>query len=225
MNSRGREGVMIDLGIAPGRVMIDLGIARRRARLALAALAVSLTITPAGAAQDATEAWGALVAGGHVALIRHGNAPGTSPGQGGDPPGFKVDDCTTQRNLDELGRAQAKALGEALRSRGVRVDRIRSSPWCRCLDTARLMAAGEVESSEALVPATDRNPNAPAALRALKEMVANWRGPGTLVLVTHGLTVRSLTGFVPSQSEIVVLKPMPGSVSGSHVVGRIPPPP
>jgi hypothetical protein len=153
MNSRGREGVMIDLGIAPGRVMIDLGIApgrvmidlgiaRRRARLALAALAVSLTITPAGAAQDATEAWGALVAGGHVALIRHGNAPGTSPGQGGDPPGFKVDVCTTQRNLDELGRAQAKALGEALRSRGVRVDRIRSSPWCRCLDTARLMAAG-----------------------------------------------------------------------------------
>src|SRR6266498_5188781 len=72
----------------------------------LAALTISLVITPALPAEDA---WEALVKGGHVAVIRHGNAP---PGFGGDPPGFRFDDCKTQRNLDELGREQARALGE-----------------------------------------------------------------------------------------------------------------
>ncbi|MBI2158939.1 MAG: histidine phosphatase family protein [Candidatus Rokubacteria bacterium] len=177
------------------------------------------------AADESKEAWDALVEGGHVALIRHGNAPGPSLGRGGDPPGFKIDDCRTQRNLDEIGRGQAKALGEAFRTHGVRVDRIQSSPWCRCVETAQLMAVGPVETSWALVPATDRNPNAPAALRTLKEMVANWRGPGTLVLVTHGLTVRAMIGIVPSQAETVVLKPTPGSGSGARVVGRIAAPP
>lgn len=200
--------------------MIDPRIARQLGRFALAALTMALLITPARVA-DSQDAWAALVEGGHVALIRHGNAP---PGQGGDPPGFKIDACATQRNLDETGRAQAKALGEAFRSRSVRVDSIRSSPWCRCMDTAELMAVGPVERSWALVPATATNPNAPAALRALKEMVSSWRGPGTLVLVAHGLTARALLGIVPDQAETIVLKPAPGSASGAHVVGRIPPP-
>src|SRR6266508_3555755 len=104
----------------------------------LAALTISLVITPALPAEDA---WTALVKGGHVALIRHGNAP---PGYGGDPPGFRFDDCKTQRNMDEIGRAQAKALVEAFRSHGVRVDRILSSPVCRCMETAQLMSVGRV---------------------------------------------------------------------------------
>lgn len=91
----------------------------------------------------------ALLEGGHVALTRHGNAP---PGYGGGPPGFRIDDCATQRNLDERGRQEARALGETFRHHGVRVDRILSSLWCRCLDTARLMAVGPVETSWALVP-------------------------------------------------------------------------
>lgn len=188
------------------------------------ALAMSLVVASAVAADESREAWDALAAGGHVALIRHGNAPGPSLGQGGDPPGFKLEDCRTQRNLDESGRAQARALGEAFRHRGVPVGRILSSPWCRCMDTADLMAVGRVERSSALVPSSDRVPNSAAALDALKEMVASWRGPGTLVLVTHGLTVRAMTGFVPNQAETVVLKPTPGSGSGAHVVGRIPAP-
>jgi hypothetical protein len=92
------------------------------------------------------------------------------------------------------------------------------------METAQLMAVGPVDTSSALVPSTDRNPNAPAALRALKETISNWRGPGTLVLVTHGFTVRALTGIVPGQAETVVLKPTPGSGSGAQVVGRIAPP-
>ena len=78
---------------------------------------------------------GALARGGHVALIRHGNAP---PGYGGDPPGFRFDDCKTQRNLDDVGRGQARALGEAFRKHGVRVDRIVSSPMCLCIETGQL---------------------------------------------------------------------------------------
>jgi broad specificity phosphatase PhoE len=127
--------------------------------------------------------------------------------------------CSTQRNLDDKGRAQASALGEAFRNHGVRVDRIVSSPVCRCMDTASLMAVGQVESSWALVP--DRDTNARVRLRELKEMVGNWRGPGTLVLVTHGFTIRPLIGIIPDQAEVVVLRPTPGIEPAAHVVGRI----
>ena len=195
---------------AGARILCQLG------RVAPCVLAISLSITPGLAAGDSEEAWAALVKGGHVALIRHGNAP---PGYGGDPPGFRIDDCKTQRNLDEQGRGEARAVGEAFRNHGVRVDRIVSSPWCRCLETARLMAVGPVESSWALVP--DRDPSAPVRLLELREIVSAWRGPGTLVLVTHALTVRGLLGFLPIQGETVVLKPGSGIAAGGDLVGLI----
>ena len=188
----------------------------RMRRLALAALALSLIAAPVAAADDSREAWAALVNGSHVALVRHGNAP---PGYG-DPPGFKIDDCATQRNLDDRGREQARALGEAFRQHGVRADKILSSPWCRCLETARLMALGPVDNTWA-VAASDRSPE---RLAALKLMVSSWRGPGTLVVVTHGLTVQSLVGIMPGQAETVVLRPKLGTDSGGDVVGRIPVP-
>ena len=191
-------------------------ILHRLARVSSCVLGISLSITPGLTAGDSEEAWAALVEGGHVALIRHGNAP---PGYGGDPPGFKIDDCKTQRNLDEQGRGEARALGEAFRNRGVRVDRILSSPWCRCLETARLMAVGPVEESWALVP--DRDSSAPVRLLQLKEIVSAWRGPGTLVLVTHALTVRALLGFLPIQGETVVLRPGTGGTVGANLVGLI----
>jgi phosphohistidine phosphatase SixA len=182
-------------------------------RLALAALVLSLIFAPMGAVADERDAWAALVNGSHVALVRHGSAP---PGYG-DPPGFKIDDCATQRNLDELGRAQARAVGEAFRQHGVQVDKILSSPLCRCLETARLMALGPVESVLA-VASSDRSPE---GLPALKQMVANWRGPGTLVLVTHAFTVKSLVGIMPEQAETVVVRPKPGDQVGMDLVGRV----
>ena len=181
------------------------------------ALIISLVPPTALTAEDANEAWEALAKGGHIALIRHGNAP---PGFGGDPPGFRLDDCTTQRNLDDKGRAQSKALGEALHNHGVRVDRIVSSPVCRCIDTATLMAVGQVDSSWALLP--DRDAARPR-LRDLKELISSWRGSGTLVLVTHGFTIEALIGFIPEQAETIVLRPTPDVEPGAHVVGRIAP--
>lgn len=189
---------------------------RARRGVAACLLVASALAARAVAAEEPAEAWAALAAGGHVALVRHGNAP---PGYGGDPPGFRIDDCRTQRNLDELGREQARALGGLFRQRGVRVDRVVSSPWCRCLETARLLALGPVASSWSLVP--DLDERRPARLRELREMVAAWSGPGTLVLVTHALTVRPLAGILPGQAETVVLKPEPGSTAGATVVGRI----
>ena len=179
-----------------------------------APLAIWLLGVPGAAAADPQEAWAALVKGGHVALIRHGNAP---PGYG-DPPGFKIDDCATQRNLDEKGRAQARAVGEAFRRHGVPADKILSSPWCRCLETARLMAVGPVENTWA-VATSDKNPD---RLAALKQLLADWRGPGTLVVVTHAFTVQGLVGILPGQAETVVVRPRPGKEPGLEIVGRIP---
>ena len=187
--------------------------------MAWSVLGVLLIVTPGLAADDANDAWAALVKGGHVAVIRHGNAP---PGYGGDPPGFRFDDCSTQRNLDDKGREQARALGEEFRKRGVRVDRIVASPICRCQETGRLMAVGAVETSWALLPDMG---GTPARFLELKEIVASWRGPGTLVLVTHALTVGPLAGgFLPQQAETVVFQPAPENPRGGTVVGRIAPP-
>ena len=87
--------------------MIESRMMRQLGRLAFAVLAMLLSIAPAVAADDSAEAWAALAKGGHVALIRHGSAP---PGYGGDPPGFRIDDCTTQRNLDDRGRDRPRRL-------------------------------------------------------------------------------------------------------------------
>ncbi|MFZ1068724.1 MAG: histidine phosphatase family protein, partial [Pseudolabrys sp.] len=88
----------------------------------------------ANAADDNASAWTALRADGHVALIRHASAPGSA----GDPADYKLDDCATQRNLSEQGRAEAHALGERFRTQRVKVGKIVSSQWCRCRQTADL---------------------------------------------------------------------------------------
>jgi len=193
-------------------------MASRPGRVALFAIASLLLGASEAVATDGETAWAALVSGGHVALIRHANAP---PGYGGDPPGFRLDDCKTQRNLDEIGRQQARALGEAFRRHGVRVDRILSSPVCRCMDTAELMAVGEVEKSMALLP--DRG-EPRVRLQELKAIVSGWRGPGTLVLVTHGFTISPLLPTYLEQAETLVLKPGTASEAVADIVGRIPTP-
>lgn len=190
-------------------------------RIVLASVILILTAS-SSRADDTEAAWAALAKGGLVALIRHGNAP---PGYGGDPSGFRLDDCATQRNLDDFGRQQARVLGEAFRANGVRVDRIVASPICRCVDTAELMALGAVQKSRALLPdiGTGR-----VLAAELEELVASWRGPGTLVLVSHGLAIGRLTGATLEQAETLVLRPMTEKAPagqlprGGSIVGRIP---
>ena len=110
-----------------------------RIRLAIFAILLGFCTAADIANADEAEAWTALHAGRHVALMRHTDAPGGA----GDPPGFRVDDCATQRNLSAKGRADAARIGARLRSEGIAVERILSSPWG---PTATLLELGLVEA-------------------------------------------------------------------------------
>ena len=136
-----------------------------------------------------------MQSGGAVLMIRHAEAPGT-----GDPPGFKLDDCSTQRNLSADGRLQAAAIGDWLRAHDVRRARVYSSQWCRCLDTARLIDVGEVMPLPALNNFYTRPQDREANLAALYAFLAEQPTDGELlVLVTHQVTISALTGeYTPS---------------------------
>src|SRR5262245_1997085 len=112
-------------------------------RFAIVAFLFGFSATAGTAtADEAARAWNALRAGGHVALMRHADAPGGF----GDPPGFRVEDCATQRNLSARGRADAEMIGARLKQEGIAFEKILSSPWCRCVDTGKLMNLGTVET-------------------------------------------------------------------------------
>jgi phosphohistidine phosphatase SixA len=168
----------------------------QRRFILLLAVAAALP-TAARASEDA--AWAALRRGA-IALVRHADAPGT-----GDPPGWRLGDCTTQRNLSAGGRADARALGDALRARRIPITRVISSPWCRCVDTARLMDVGPVQTepafSNAFVLSDRREELADAGLAVLR----GWKGPGTLLVVSHGSNIMALTGRNPASGEMVVV--------------------
>jgi len=158
---------------------------------------------PAGTeAAEEAKLWDLLRGGGQVVLIRHTS---TVPGLG-DPPGFRVEDCRTQRNLSAAGREEAAGIGATFRQRGVPVGRVLSSQWCRCLDTARL-AFDTVEPWPPLNSFFDDRSREPDQTRAAQAMIGDWAGTGTLILVTHQVNITALTGIVPAQGEMVVLTP------------------
>jgi phosphohistidine phosphatase SixA len=177
-----------------------------------------LIAAAAPAAADEAAAWAALRQGGQVALMRHALAPGGA----GDPPGFRLEDCATQRNLSDEGRADAAAVGAMLRAADVAIDKILSSPWCRCVDTARLLDAGAVEIAPAFSNAfvlSDQRATLTAQARAV---IGGWKGPGTLLVVTHGANIQALVGDNPDSGEIVVVAA--GGDGSVREVGRIPVP-
>ena len=146
------------------------------------------------------EIWQRLKQGAHVVLIRHAV---TTPGAG-DPPGMRLEDCSTQRNLTEEGRAHARRIGEEWRKRAIPIERLLSSPWCRCLETAKL-AFGEAKVAEALSNLFGRPENRERQVRELRALVDKHAGKGNLVLVTHGSTIAALTGVNPATGEMVIL--------------------
>ena len=158
----------------------------------------------------ATEAvWAALGTAGAVVVVRHSYAPGTF-----DPPTARLDDCSTQRNLDEAGRAQARRLGEAFREHGIAVGTLLSSPRCRCLETARL-AFKEPERWDVLQGALRDEALRQRQLVAIRQRIAEHVSGPPLVLVTHGSVVVDLTGLSVRMGAIVVLR---RTAEGTHVV-------
>lgn len=140
----------------------------------------------------------------------------------GDPADFRLRDCSTQRNLDGAGRAQAVRLGQAFARRGVPLARVLSSRWCRCLETAQL-AFGRVEEFPPLDSAFRRPELGPAlSAEVLAFLAAAPRG-GSIVLVTHQENIAWLTGGLrPASGEILVAPLRPdGSI---EVTARIAPP-
>jgi phosphohistidine phosphatase SixA len=182
-----------------------------RALLALVIM-VSAGWAQTGSASEA--AWHALREGGAVALLRHARAPGT-----GDPPGFRLGDCSSQRNLSTEGREQARGIGVQFRAQRIRVERVLSSRWCRSLDTATLAFGDLAEPFPPLDSFFADRDQQGTQTPAIRRLVEDWRSGGVLVLVTHQVNITALTGIFPAEGEVLVLKPKAGA--GFEVVVRI----
>ena len=168
-------------------------------------------------AADESAAWNALRADGYVALIRHASAPGPA----GDPADYKLDDCATQRNLSEQGRTEARALGERFRTQRVKVGKIVSSEWCRCRQTAELMNIGPVEVAPTFNNAFVLNVMRDALTAGARATIGAWRGPGTMVVVTHGQNIMAMLGIHPREGDVIVVAPDPTSENKMSLIGRI----
>ena len=187
-----------------------------RIRCAIFTILLGLcTAADIASADEAETAWTALRAGRHVALMRHTDAPGGV----GDPPGFRPDDCASQRNLSAKGRADAAMIGARLRSERIAVERIVSSPWCRCMDTATLLELGPVEAEPTFGNVVVLREQATSLIAGARAVIDKWTGSGILLVVTHGANIRALTGIAPASGEIVVVRS--GSGGNTEPVGRL----
>lgn len=162
-----------------------------------AAAILLVPVAPLGASDPA---WQALRAPGVVALMRHAIAPGT-----GDPANFDLDDCATQRNLNAAGRAQARAIGAAFRANGIAVDKVLTSQWCRCRETAELLDLGPVEEFPALNSFFADRGTAEAQTRATRARLAGLPDGEKVVLVTHQVNITALAGVYPASGEVVAV--------------------
>ncbi|MBL8352146.1 MAG: histidine phosphatase family protein [Burkholderiaceae bacterium] len=138
---------------------------------------------------------------GLVVMLRHAL---TEPGVG-DPPGWRLDDCGSQRNLSAEGRAQAQRLGAVLAAQGLRPARVRSSRWCRCLDTGRL-AFGGAEPWPALDSFFDDRSREPAQTAALREALLALAPGEVQAWVTHQVNISALAGESTAMGEALVLR-------------------
>ena len=150
---------------------------------------------------------------GTHAIMRHALAPGN-----GDPAGFLLRDCGTQRNLDQNGRAQARAIGSAFNSAGVVFNRVLSSQWCRCLDTAELLDLGNVEELPSLNSFFENRSAAEAQTLSTRRFLSGLGESETVMLVTHQVNITDLTGQFPASGEVFLIQV---NDSGKvNVVGR-----
>ena len=180
-------------------------------------LAGAWALAPAAAALAGADSdvWRLLRAGGLAVLLRHAQ---TDPGLG-DPPGFRPHQCATQRNLSAAGRAQARRIGEAFREQRIAVAAVRSSAWCRCIDTARL-AFGRVEPWPALDSFFAGQGDAAAQSRAVRRGLTGLRPPANWVLVTHQVNITALTGETPAMGELLLVRPAPAQHAHWPVLAR-----
>jgi phosphohistidine phosphatase SixA len=147
---------------------------------------------------------GSLSDGQHVLLMRHADAPGY-----GDPAGYQLDKCSTQRNLGERGKKQAILIGQWLTNQGIKSAKVMSSPWCRCIDTAKLLNKGQVSIAPALGSFFDDMSQEKEQTRNLEKLIQTQlnENPKTpIILVTHHVNIQAFTGKVVNVGDMVLAK-------------------
>ncbi len=158
--------------------------------------------------------------GQHVLLMRHADAPGY-----GDPSGYQINQCSTQRNLGEYGKKQAILIGDWLKQQGISTANIMSSPWCRCIDTAKLLNLGKVQIAPALGSFFDNMSLEKQQTKELEKLIqltlkSNNKTP--LILVTHHVNIQAYTGKVVGVGDMVLVKV---NQNGQHLSHQIYPSP
>ena len=175
---------------------------RRRFTSSLLGLALGAPLL--GRAQSTGEQadfWALLRQGGNVLLMRHAQ---TESGIG-DPPNFKLGDCSTQRNLNDAGREQSRRVAAAFQREKIVLDEVRSSAWCRCVDTAELAFGRHTVWSpiNSFFQQSGRDTQTLDVLQALK----TFKAPSNLVLVTHQVNISALTGSFTAMGEMLLTRP------------------
>ncbi len=164
-------------------------------------IAACLSIFLGVAKADEDELWTALREGTAFGMMRHALAPGF-----GDPENFKVDDCTTQRNLSDEGRKQAQEIGQRFRDRGIKRLTLFSSAWCRCRETAELLDLGPVTTLDSLNSFFQARENREPQTAALKTWLAANSFDTPVILVTHQVNISALTGEYADSGDIIIMR-------------------
>ena len=149
--------------------------------------------------------------GKKLVFIRHAIAPGN-----GDPNNFDINDCSTQRNLDKNGIAQSKKIGLFFKNNNIKIDKVLSSEWCRCKDTAKY-AFQNFETFNALNSFYDVRfaANEAKQIKDLKNYIKNWDDDKNLILVTHFVVISSIFNIGSSSGEIII------SDKNLNIIGRV----
>ncbi len=141
-----------------------------------------------------------LKSGGNIIFIRHAIAPGN-----GDPDNFDLKDCSTQRNLSKNGIEQSKKIGEFFKDNKIKVEKVLSSEWCRCKDTAKLAFKNfKVFSSLNSFYDAKFADNKEEQIKNLKKYVKEWKGEDNLVLITHYVVILAVLNKSTSSGEIII---------------------
>ena len=138
--------------------------------------------------------------GNKLIFIRHAYAPGK-----GDPTNFRLNDCSTQRNLNEVGIIQSKKIGQLFSKNGIQIDKVLSSEWCRCKDTAKF-AFNEYSTFDALNSFYDPRfeNNKDKQINDLKNHILNWNSKKNLVLITHFVVILEILKVSTNPGEIII---------------------
>jgi broad specificity phosphatase PhoE len=184
-------------------------------RIASVCLLSFLSLLPAVVpAQTGEDPWTIWKQPGVHAIMRHATAPGF-----GDPDGFTLGQCQTQRDLNETGRKEARALGQSIRNKGIELTAVYSSQWCRCLHTAEELDVGKVQELPALNSFFQGRGSSAEQTAALKKHLRTLKPNDKVLYVSHQVNTTALTGVYPNSGEVVLFRFLPnGEIT---VLGRV----